>query len=235
MKYNTLSAALKDAVETELDNLCEEAKKIDAPLVSAKLNDKTLNRINKRNKRIHIPSSLRRVACIAVTFVIVLVCSVDVDAYKEKSFEFLPIVTPDALILYTIDSGDSEKRNDVFIGNTERVEIPKYELIGLDDGYELIEYYEYSWDVDYIYKKGDLMVSFSQCHFNNGHGIYLSLENCKKYWIKENGIEYFVQEIEHDGITTVELIWGIDNCVFSLSTDMGFDETLRLAENIRLR
>lgn len=236
MKYNILSAALKDAVETELDNLCEEAKKIDAPLVSAELNNKMLNHINKRNKRIHIPSSLRRAACIAVTFVIVLVCSVDVDAYKEKSFEFLPIVTPDALILYTIDSGDSEKRNDVFIGNTERVEMPKYELVGLDEGYELTGYYEDWWSVDYTYEKGDLRISFNQSYFNNGQGDYLPLENCKKYWIKENGIEYFVQEIEHDGVISTDLIWGIDKYVFSLFTsDLSLDEALRLAENIRLR
>ncbi len=236
MKYNTLSAALKDAVETDLDNLCEEAKKIDDHLVSADLNNKMLNHISKKNKRIHIPSSLRRVACIAATFVIVIVCSVNVDAYKEKSFEFLPIVTPDSLILYTIDLGASEKRNDVFIGNTERVEMPKYELVGLDDGYELTGYHEHSWNVDYTYEKGDLMVSFHQSYFNNGQGIYLPLENCKKYWIKENGIEYFVQEIEHDGVISTDLIWGIDKYVFSLFTsDLSLDEALRLAENIRLR
>lgn len=236
MKYNTLSAALKDAVETDLDNLCEEAKKIDDHLVSADLNNKMLNHISKKNKRIHIPSSLRRVACIVATFVIVLVCSVNVDAYKEKSFEFLPIVTPDGLILYTIDLGDSEKRNDVFIGNTEQVEIPKYELVGLDDGYELTEYYEYSWDVFYTYKKGDSIISFSQCHFYNGQGDLLPLENCKKFWIKENGTEYFVQKFERDDIICVDLIWGIDKYVFSLfTTNLSFDEALRLAENIRLR
>lgn len=229
MKYDILFNALKDAVEPDLDKLGEKAEMSDAPMGSDEFNDKMQTFINKKNKRIHIPSSLRKAACIAVTFVIVFVCSVNVDAYKEKSFEFLPIVTPEGLILYTygIDGQDSEAQNGDY-------QIPRYELTGLDDEYELTYFNEGPCGISYTYEKDDSHITFHQTHYNLFSGALYPLEISKKYWIKHNGREYLVEEIEADGVTSTSLVWGIDDSVFDLfGIGLSFDEVLKLAENIR--
>lgn len=229
MKYDILFNALKDAVEPDLDKLGENAEMSDASTVRDEFNDKMQTFINKKNKRIHLPSSFRKIACIAVTFVIVFVCSVNVDAYKEKSFEFLPIVAPEGLILYTY--GIDDQSNAARDGDYQ---IPRYELTGLDEGYELTYFNEDPCDISYTYEKGDSSIMFEQTHYSLFSGALYSLEISKKYWIKHNGREYFVEEMEADGITSTNLIWGIDDCVFDLfGIGLSFDEVLQLAENIR--
>ena len=230
MKYDILFNALKDAVEPDLDKLCEDAEMSDAPLVCDELNDKMQRLINKKNKRIHIPFSIRQVACIAVTFVILFVCSVNVDAYKEKTFEFLPIVTPDGLIIYTYGVDNEGNPVDEY---ADGIEIQKYELTGLDDGYELTYYLEYPWSLSCTYEKGDSCISFKQTYYGGVGGMLRPLEISKKYWIKRSGREYYVEELNSEDANFVDLIWGIDNCVFSLSTTgLSFDEAMRLAESI---
>lgn len=237
MKYDILSAALKDAVEPVLDELYENEEISDTPLVSEEFNGRIQEIINKKNKTIHIPLSFKRAACLAITFVIVLVCcigvDVDVDAFKEKNFEFLPIVTPDALMIFTYGENDAKYASS---GGMDDVYIQKYELSGIDDEYELVVDFEdqTSYDISYIDEKGKVIISFDQNHYYDFSGIKLPLETSKKTWIKHNGREYYVEIYDGEYGYCVTLIWGIGDTAICLSTwDISYDETMRLAETIR--
>lgn len=117
--------------------------------------------------------------------------------------------------------------------NSEKVpdRILEYKELELSDDYERFEIRRNEFDYLVEYENSTSLISFRQKIYNN-HDLNVSNENTIVEDIQVNGYDGIKTVFIIEGITTTTIVWKDDEYTYSLSSNLSYDDLIKIAESI---